>query len=412
MASFTRNNSGDSGEGGGDAASSASTAIAVNLADIANVALGSDAVRYEGWVSKSSRHLGAWRDRWLVLRCDDTTNHIPYLWTFRVPPRDLDAADLRQAATEEVALNGATTQIVEYQGSRPHGVVVHALRREYFFAAEDADEQLAWVREIARACARVVLLLGGAKLSPLPSSPPSSIATPMLAATPTDARSPILAAAAAPSFDDVDFDDSRLMATAAAAFGSAAARRAWNGWAAARGAAARSRSPRAPRGRRARGGATLAPSSAGGPTPPTRRARARSGQSVPRRRCGCGGRGRCGPRRRRRSAANRDGAQGGRRLSLLRAPPGLHHVGGNHHGAGRSSRARAARGGGDEPARPPRRRQRVARGGGGARGGGAAAASRRLRHAAPGDARGIQRVARGGGEARRLQLPAVVPRWR
>ena len=156
MASFTRNNSGDSGEGGGDAASSASTAIAVNLADIENVALGSDAVRYEGWVSKSSRHIGAWRDRWLVLRCDDTTNHIPYLWTFRVPPRDLDAADLRQAATEEISLNGATAERVEYQGSRPHGFVVHALRREYFFAAEDADEQVAWVREIARACARVL----------------------------------------------------------------------------------------------------------------------------------------------------------------------------------------------------------------------------------------------------------------
>ena len=118
MASFSLHESGDSGDGGGTpsdgGASAASTAIAVNLADVTNVALGSDAVRYEGWVSKSSRHIGAWRDRWLVLRCDDTTNHIPYLWTFRVPPRDLDAADLRQAATEEISLNGATAERVEY----------------------------------------------------------------------------------------------------------------------------------------------------------------------------------------------------------------------------------------------------------------------------------------------------------
>ena len=280
--------------------------------------------------------------------------------------RDLDAADLRQAAIEEVALNGATTQIVEYQGSRPHGFVVHALRREYFFAAEDADEQVAWVREIARACARVVLLLGGAKLSPLPSSPPSSIATPMLAATPTDARSPILAAAAAPSFDDVDFDDGRLMATAAAAFVSAAARRAWNGWARARrGGRARARGGRRAGGERA---ATRGPRPRRlAYVPPTRRARARVGS-----RCHGGGAaaaavGTMGRRGGGAARPNRDGAQGGRRLSLLRAPPGLHHVGGNRQGAGRSSRARATRSGGDEPARPPRCRQRVARGGGEAR---------------------------------------------
>ena len=59
MMSPTRHESGDSGDGSFDAASSASTTVAVNLSDVTNVALGSDAVRYEGWVSKSSRHLGA-----------------------------------------------------------------------------------------------------------------------------------------------------------------------------------------------------------------------------------------------------------------------------------------------------------------------------------------------------------------
>ena len=253
--------------------------------------------------------------------------------------------------------------VVEYQGSRPHVRRARAAPR-VLLRRRGRRRAGRGVREIARACPR----------RPPPRRREAEPAAVVAAVVDRDAdarrdadrrRSPILAAAAAPSFDDVDFDDGRLMATAAAAL--APPPRGARGMVG--------------RGTRRGGALALAEGAARAASARRRNARALVGWQAFHTDAACarglGSRCHAGGAARRPWALWGGGGGAARRTATARKAAAAFLSFGRRQRSPRGRqpprrrpkpRARAARGGGDEPARPPapstggaRRRRRARR---------------------------------------------------
>ena len=89
----------------------------------------------EGWVEKESRHLGAWRSRYLILRLDALCTYGESELLSPTKPRP----------SECIPLLGAVCAATVSRGRRQHTFVVRSAGREVHFACKSAINAENWV---------------------------------------------------------------------------------------------------------------------------------------------------------------------------------------------------------------------------------------------------------------------------
>ena len=83
----------------------------------------------EGWLEKESRHLGAWRSRYLILRHNELSTYGESELLSPTKPRP----------SECIPLLGAVCAATLSRGRRRHTFVVRSAGREVHFAATSAE---------------------------------------------------------------------------------------------------------------------------------------------------------------------------------------------------------------------------------------------------------------------------------
>ena len=96
---------------------------------------GQHAPTMEGWAEKESRHLGAWRSRYLILRHNELCTYGESELLSPTKPRP----------SECIPLLGAVCAATLSRGRRRHTFVVRSAGREVHFAATSAEHAESWV---------------------------------------------------------------------------------------------------------------------------------------------------------------------------------------------------------------------------------------------------------------------------
>ena len=116
---------------------------------------------YEGWVHKESKHLGAWRRRWLVL-FRDQRSQLPVLCSFKASRTEWAAESAAPKATCRLVLVGMACMPVQASlRVREHVFWLQGKAGDFFFSAGTAAEAIRWTRAIGECIADAALRLGG-----------------------------------------------------------------------------------------------------------------------------------------------------------------------------------------------------------------------------------------------------------